>query len=64
MNNWIIGTGAILLWFAATILYLRKNIVDWFKTRRLQRKMLAEARAKYQAELAARKDAAPGPPRA
>ena len=61
MNNWIIGGVAVLLWLAATVLYLRKNIVVWFKTRSMQRRMLAEARAKYQAELAAQKQS--GPPR-
>ena len=60
MNTWIIGGVAVLLWLAATVLYLKKYIVAAVTERRMRRKMLAEARAKYQAELAARKDA-PGP---
>ena len=63
MNNWIIGSVAVLIWVAATVLYLRRTIVAWFKTRRTQRRALAEARAKYQAELAAQKQpTTPRPP--
>ncbi len=59
MNTWIIGSVAVLIWLAATALYLKKSIVAAVAERRMRRKMLAEARAKYQAELAAQKPSSP-----
>lgn len=59
MNTWIIGSVAVLIWLTATALYLQKYIVAAVAERRMRRKMLAEARAKYQAELAARKPSGP-----
>ena len=53
MNNWLIGSIAVLLWLSATLVYLRRPIGAWFGARRMRRKMLAEARAKQQDERAA-----------
>ncbi len=44
MFNWIVGSIAILLWIAATLLYLRRPIAQMLADRRKQREVAAKIR--------------------
>ena len=46
MINWALGIGALLVWLAATLLYLRPSIMRWVARVRHERAIAAEVAAR------------------